>query len=183
MDNQVKQTTDGKAKLEAWNGYLAKRRTGAPSRIYFFATLCALAICGMTIIAFINSVIEDPDGTLNLSVWEKWKESHQIGYYLVGLIATVVDVAALDVCGWKIASWIAWRRYRKNITVRRVASWRLALQTAFAALMVLLYAVFPTMFPHPNGRPPYLGLCILCVPIALAAIQLFRASNTQKTKE
>lgn len=177
MNNRINKTANDNDKAEAWRAYVAKRRTGAPSHIYLFLVMGALAICGMSIIAFVHFVIEGQDGTFNPSAWQQWKEIHQIRYYLIGLIMAVVDVAVLDVFGWKIASWIAWWRYRENITERRVAVWRLAVQFSFAILMVLLFTLFPTAFPHPHGRPPYVGLGILCAPMVLAATQWFRAEK------
>lgn len=182
MDNQVKQTTDGKAKLEAWKAYLAKRRACSPSNTYFFATVGACLLCFAAFVALLW-LDRTPDGAIDPMAMHQWEVAHPVWSSIAMLVLMATCVAMCDLCGWKYAVLIAGWRYRENITIRRVATLRLALQTVFAVLMVLLYAAFPTMFPHPNGRPPYLGLGILCVPIALAAIQLFRASNTQKTKE
>ena len=59
----------------------------------------------------------------------------------------------------------------------RVASWRLVIPVVFSALLMSLYLLFPTAFPHPHGRPPYLGLVMLAIPILLAAIQWCRAAR------
>ena len=43
--------------------------------------------------------------------------------------------------------------------------------------IVTLYLLFPAAFPHPHGRPPYLGLVMLAIPILLAAMQWCRAER------
>ena len=75
----------------------------------------------------------------------------------------------------EVASWIARLRHTDDTTVRDVASWRLVILGAFSTLLVSLYLLFPAAFPHPHGRPPYLGLAMLAIPILLAAVQWCRA--------
>ncbi len=93
------------------------------------------------------------------------------------LLLAAVDAAALNVMGWKAASWLTRVRHKGNVTVRKVASLRLVLQVSFAAVMVSLYLLFPAAFPHPHGRPPYLGLAMLAIPILLAAMQWIRVAR------
>jgi uncharacterized membrane protein YbhN (UPF0104 family) len=78
-----------------------------------------------------------------------------------------------------LSAWIAQWRYRENITVRRVAFWRLSVQIAFAAVVILLFALFPNAFPRPDGHFPFLLFALLGMPIALAVVQLCRASRNQ----
>ena len=183
MNEQVNKNVNKNDKIEALKARLAKRKVGAPSQRYFYAVGVALIVCGAAIVALLLFIPKAPDGTIDLLSYQQWKEAHPIWCFLAALVAVAVDVAALDVCGWKVAALIAWRRHRESITVRRVASTRLSIQIAFAVLMVLLYAVFPAYLPHPNGRPPFIGLGILSVPILLAAIQFLRSANSKQPEE
>lgn len=182
MDNKTRQTTERDTEVKARNDCLAKRSTGAPSCAYFFTTMGACMLCVAVFAAFFW-LARTPDGAIDPMALHRWEVAHPMWAGFATIALAAICVAMYDLLGWKVASRIAWRRYRENITVLRVASWRLAIQTAFAAFVMLLYVVFPTKFPNPNGRSPYMGLGFLCVPIALAAIQLLRAQNIQNTKE
>ena len=156
---------------------VATHRIGEPPRLYLYSVVTATAICGAVAIAFIHFAMETPDGDMSADVLGQLAQTHPIWTGLVTLLLFVVEVAALDVMGWQTASSIMGLRHRGDATVRQVASTRLAIQVSFTALMVLLFALFPAAFPHPHGRPPYLGLVMLAIPILLAAMQWYRATR------
>ena len=160
-----------------FNTQVATRRVGEPPRLYLYSVVIATAICGAWGVAFIHFAMETPDGEMSMDVLGQLTRTHPVWTGLVALLLFVVEVAALDVMGWEVASWIARLRHPDNTTVRDVASWRLVILGAFAALLVTLYLLFPAAFPHPHGRPPYLGLVMLAIPILLAAMQWCRAAR------
>jgi hypothetical protein len=156
---------------------VATRRIGEPPRLYLYSVVTATAICGAGAVAFVHFLMETPDGDMSADVLGHLAQTYPVWTGLVTLLLFVVEVAALDVMGWETASCITGLRHRGDTTVRQVASTRLAIQVSFTALMVLLFALFPAAFPHPHGRPPYLGLAMLTIPILLAAVQWFRAAR------
>jgi len=156
----------------------ATRRIGEPPRLYLYSVVTATAICGAWAVAFIHFAMETPDGDMSADVLGQLTRTHPVWTGLAALLLFVVEVAALDVMGWEVASWIARLRHTDDTTVRDVASWRLVILGAFSALLVSLYLLFPAAFPHPHGRPPYLGLAMLAIPILLAAMQWCRAART-----
>ena len=160
---------------------VATRRIGEPPRLYLYSVVTATAICGAGAVAFIHFAMETPDGDMSTDVLSQLAQTYPIWTGLVTLLLFVVEVAALDVMGWQTASSIMGLRHRGDVTVRQVASTRLAIQVSFTALMVLLFALFPSAFPHPHGRPPYLGLAMLSIPILLAAVQWCRAARAQSS--
>ena len=157
----------------------ATRRIGEPPRLYLYSVVTATAICGAWGVAFIHFAMETANGDMSVDMLGQLTRTHPVWTGLVALLLFVVEVAALDVMGWEIASWIARLRHPDDMTVRDVASWRLVILGAFSALLVSLYRLFPAAFPHPHGRPPYLGLVMLAIPILLAAIQWYRADRAQ----
>ena len=162
-----------------FNTQVATRRLGEPPRLYFYSVVTATAICGAVAVAFIHFAMETPNGDMSTDVFGQLTRTYPVWTGLVALLLFVVEVAALDVMGWEVASWIARLRHPNDTTVRDVASWRLVILGAFSALLVTLYLLFPAAFPHPHGRPPYLGLVMLAIPILLAAIQWCRADRAQ----
>ena len=156
----------------------ATRRIGEPPRLYLYSVVTATAICGAVAVAFIHFAMETPDGDMPADVLGQLTRTHPVWTGLATLLLFVVEVAALDVMGWEVASWIARLRHTDDTTVRDVASWRLVILVAFSALLVTLYLLFPAAFPHPHGRPPYLGLVMLAIPILLAAMQWCRAADS-----
>jgi hypothetical protein len=156
---------------------VATCRIGEPPRLYLYSVVTATAICGAAAIAFIHFAMETPDVDLSAEVLRQLAQTHPVWTGLVALLLFVVEVAALDVMGWETASCMTWLRHRADSTVRQVASTRLAIQVLFTALMTLLFALFPATFPHPHGRPPYLGLAMLSIPILLATVQWCRAER------
>ena len=162
-----------------FNTQVATRRIGEPPRHYLYSVVIATAICGAWGVAFIHFALETSNGDMSTDVFGQLTRTHPVWTGLVALLLFVVEVAALDVMGWEVASWIARSRNPEDTTVRDVASWRLVILGAFSALLVTLYLLFPAAFPHPHGRPPYLGLVMLAIPILLAAIQWCRAARAQ----
>ena len=160
-----------------FNTQVATRRIGEPPRLYLYSIVTATAICGAWGVAFIHFAMETPDGEMSADVLGQLTRTHPVWTGLAALLLFVVEVAALDVMGWEVASWIARLRHTDDTTVRDVASWRLDILGAFSALLVSLYLLFPAAFPHPHGRPPYLGLVMLAIPILLAAMQWCRATR------
>ena len=160
-----------------FNTQVATCRIGEPPRLYLYSVVTATAICGAVAIALIHFLMETPDGDMSADVLGQLVQTHPVWTGLVTLLLFAVEVAALDVMGWQTASSIMGLRHRGETTVRQVASTRLAIQVSFTALMVLLFALFPAAFPHPHGRPPYLGLAMLAIPILLAAMQWCRAKR------
>ena len=155
----------------------ATRRIGEPPRLYLYSVVIATAICGAWGVAFIHFAMEAANGDMSTDMLGQLTRTHPVWTGLATLLLFVVEVAALDVMGWEVASWIARLRHPDDTTVRDVASWRLVILVAFSALLVTLYLLFPAAFPHPHGRPPYLGLAMLAFPILLAAIQWCRAAR------
>ena len=153
------------------------RRIGEPPRLYLYSVVTATAICGAGAVAFMHFLMETPDGDMSADVLGHLAQTHPVWTGLVTLLLFVVEVAALDVMGWQTASSIMGLRHRGEATVRQVASTRLAIQVSFSALMVLLFALFPAAFPHPHGRPPYIGLVMLSIPILMAVMQWCRAGR------
>ncbi len=160
-----------------FNTQVATRRIGEPPRLYLYSVVIATAICGAWGVAFIHFAMEAANGDMSADMLGQLTRTYPVWTGLVALLLFVVEVAALDVMGWETASCVTGLRHRGDATVRQVASMRLAIQVSFTALMVLLFALFPAAFPHPHGRPPYLGLAILAIPILLAAIQWCRAAR------
>ena len=161
-----------------FNTQVATHRIGEPPRLYLYSVVIATAICGACGVAFIHFAMETPNGDMSTDMLGQLTRTHPVWMGLATLLLFVVEVAALDVMGWQTASSIMGLRHRGDATVRQVASTRLAIQVSFTALMVLLFALFPAAFPHPHGRPPYLGLVMLAIPILLAAMQWCRAADS-----
>ena len=155
----------------------ATRRIGEPPRLYLHPVVIAAAICRAWGVAFVQFAMEAANGDMSTDMLGQLTRTHPVWTGLATLLLFVVEVAALDVMGWEVASWIARLRHPDDTTVRDVASWRLVILVAFSALLVTLYLLFPAAFPHPHGRPPYLGLAMLAFPILLAAIQWCRAAR------
>ena len=156
----------------------ATRRIGEPPRLYLYSVVTATAICGAWAVAFIHFAMEAANGDMSTDMLGQLTRTHPVWTGLVALLLFVVEVAALDVMGWEVASWIARLRHHDDTTLRDVASWRLVILVAVSARLVTLYRLFPAAFPHPHGRPPYLGLAMLAIPILLAAIQWCRAADS-----
>ena len=156
----------------------ATRRIGEPPRLYLYSVVIATAICGAWGVAFIHFAMEAANGDMSANILGQLTRTHPVWTGLVALLLFVVEVAALDVMGWEVASLIAKLRHPDDTTVRDVASWRLVILGAFSVLLVSLYLLFPAAFPHPHGRPPYLGLVMLAIPILLAAIQWCSTART-----
>lgn len=155
---------------------------GAPPDIYFFSVVGVVFVLAMVLAAFMHFAPEAIERALDPTTLEQWKAAHPARCFLVTLAALAFDIAACDVIGWKVATRIASLRHCGDVAVRRIALTRIAVQTAFIALMALLYAVVPAYLPHPHGHLPYFGLCIPGAAIAMAAIQLFRAAKNPETK-
>lgn len=177
MDKLEQNSIDKAARREALKRQMALRKVGAPPDSYFFSVMMAVLACGAALIALIYLGPKTPDGTFDISVIKQWEEGHPVWLHLLLLTVAAIEVAALDVYGWKIGALIARRRYRENITVRLVAFWRLGVQIALAAVVTLLFALFPQKFPHPNGHFPFMLFGFFGIPIALAALYLRRASR------
>ena len=151
---------------------------GAPPNAYFFTVVgVAFVLATILLATFMYFGPQAIERALDPATFERWKAAHRGWYFLAFLAALALDIAACDVMGWKVATWIAAARRDGNVTARKVAVTRIAVQMAFIALMALLYAVVPAYLPHPHGHLPYFGLCIPGAAIAMAAIQLFRASK------
>ena len=161
-----------------FNTQVATHKVGEPPRFYLYSVVTATAICGAGAVAFVHFLMETPEGEMSTDVLSQLAQTHPVWTGLVTLLLFVVEVAALDVMGWETASCVTGLRHRGETTVRQVASLRLAIQVSFTALMVLLFALFPAAFPRPHGRPPYLGLAMLSIPILLAAIQWCSTART-----
>ena len=166
-----------------FNTQVATRRIGEPPRLYLYSVVIATAVCGAWGVAFIQFAMDTPNGDMSTDMLGQLTRTHPVWTGFVALLLFVVEVAALDVMGWEVASWIARSRNFEDTTVRDVASWRLVILGAFAALLVTLYLLFPAAFPHPYGRPPYLGLVMLAIPILLAAMQWYRATRVSGCTE
>ena len=160
-----------------FNTQVATRRIGEPPRLYLYSVVIATAICGAWGVAFIHFAMETPNGDMSADMLGQLTRTNPVWTGLVALLLFVVEVAALDVMGWEVASWIARLRHHDDTTVRDVAFWRLVILGAFAALLVTLSRLFPAAFPHPHGRPPCLGLVMLAIPILLAAMQWTRVAR------
>ncbi len=169
----VCQSTDGRvARNEN-----TQRRVGAPPKVYLLASWAALALCVAASATFFYFALKEPDGHFSLDMLTRWEKMHPVCAGLVSLLLAAVQVAALDVMVWEAASWLARLRHKGSVTVRKVASLRFGLQVAFAAVMVLLFRLFPAAFPQPKGGTAYLALAMLAVPILLAAIYWIRAAQ------
>ncbi len=156
---------------------------GAPPNAYFFTVVgVAFVLATILLATFIYFGPQAIERVLDPATFERWKAAHRGWYFLAFLAALALDIAACDVLGWKVATWIAAARRDGNVTARKVAVMRIAVQMAFIALMALLYAVVPAYLPHPHGHLPYFGLCIPGAAIAMAAIQLFRASKNPEMR-
>lgn len=177
MENHQENSIDKAARREALKRQMALRKVGAVPDAYFFSVMGALLVCAAALLALFNFGPKMPDGTFDISVIKQWEEGHPFWLHLIVLTVAAIEMAALDVCGWKIGALIARRHYRENITMRRVAFWRLGVQIALAAVVTLLFALFPQKFPHPNGHFPFMLFGFFGIPIALAALYLRRASR------
>lgn len=174
MDKLEQNSIDKAARREALKRQMALRKVGAVPDAYLFSVMGALLVCAAALLALFNFGPKMPDGTFDISVIKQWEEEHPLWLHLLLLTVAAIEVAALDVCGWKIGALIARRRYRENITVRRVAFWRLGVQIALAAVVTLLFALFPQKFPQ---KFPFMLFGFFGIPIALAALYLRRASK------
>ena len=132
--------------------------------------MAALALCGATSAIIAYFALKEPDGQCSLDALTRWEKLHPVCAGLAALLLAVVDAAALNVMGWKAALWLTRLRHKGNVTIRKVASLRLVLQVSFAAVMVLLFRLFPAAFPQPCGRTKILALAMLAIPILLAAM-------------
>ncbi len=164
--------TDFKEKVESKEWH----KIGTPPKAYIFSVMGVAMVCVAAIIAFGEKT---SDGKIDPTVITQWTDGHRGWSCLLFLVLATFNVAVIDVCGWMLSAWIAQWRYRENITVRRVAFWRLSVQIAFAAVVILLFALFPNAFPRPDGHFPFLLFALLGMPIALAVVQLCRASRNQ----
>lgn len=174
MENNQENSIDKAARREALKRQMALRKVGAVPDAYLFSVMGALLVCAAALLALFNFGPKMPDGTFDISVIKQWEEGHPFWLHLIVLTAAAIEMAACDVYGWKIGALIARRRHRENITVRRVAFWRLGVQIALAAVVTLLFALFPQKFPQ---KFPFMLFGFFGIPIALAALYLRRASK------
>ncbi len=152
---------------------------GAPSNAYFFTVLGTGLVFAGGLLAVLHFGLENPDGSFNSAALDQWESAHPALYLLAGLAAAALDIATVDIIGWKVATWFAALRHGKAVTERQVASTRLAVQILGMALFVIAFSAFPTYLPRPNGHFPFIGLALLAVPVLLAVRQLSRAQNNQ----
>ncbi len=178
--NQNSTGNDGSREPQEPSTSTNNRKTpGAPSNAYFFTVVGTALVFAGGLLAVLHFGLENPDGSFNTAALNQWESAHPALYLLAGLVAAALDIAMLDVIGWKVAAWFAALRHGKAVTERQVASTRLAVQILGMALFVIAFSAFPTYLPRPNGHFPFIGLALLAVPVLLAVRQLSRAQNNQ----
>ena len=164
--------TDSKEKMEST---VARRKIGAPPNAYLFSVMGVAMVFVAMLFAFGEKT---PDGKIDPMAIIQWTDGHRVWSHLLLLVLVAFEMAICDVCGWMLSAWIAQLRYRENITVRRVAFWRLGVQVAFATVVFALFALFPNAFPR-NNHFPFLLLALVGTPVVFAALYLRRASKCQ----
>ena len=155
----------------------------APSNAYLFSAVGALLVLGVLSYALVFHVWASPDGTPDMTIQRQWEEAHPAWSCLLRLTLLAIEVAAIDASGWKFASWIARWRSRGSITARHVAAWRLVVQIAFGAVVILPFALFPSASQCSHGQFPHWLLAIIGIPVILAGLHLRRASRNPMPKE
>lgn len=160
---------------EKMENRVERLKVGAPPKAYLFSVVGVAMVFVAMLFAFGEKT---PDGKIDPMAIIQWTDGHRVWSHLLLLVMVALDVAMCDVCGWMLSAWIAQLRYRENITVRRVAIWRLGVQIAFATVVFALFALFPNAFPR-NSHFPFLLLALVGIPVVFAALYLRRASKCQ----
>ena len=175
MDRQEQNPINDNSQIEAKRRRLALRKIGAPPNAYLFSVMGVAMVFVAVLFAFGEKT---PDGKIDPMAITRWSDGHRVWSHLLLLMLVAFEMAICDVCGWMLSAWIAQLRYRENITVRRVAFWRLGVQVAFATVVFALFALFPNAFPR-NNHFPFLLLALVGTPVVFAALYLRRASKCQ----
>lgn len=188
MENTKKKTTELVKCGEGENGdvrvmaggekdFAARRVEGAPSNAYLYSAIAAVGACGIALIASVGIVGKSPDVYAAFKALRQLEGVHPVCSVLATFAVAAACMAVYDALIWKFTAWAVWLRYRENVTVRRVASWRLAVLVAFAVLVPLMFALFPAAFPQPGARARFMCSVVLVPPIAMAAALLCRAGR------
>lgn len=173
MENKQENSIEKSARIEARKRNLALRKVGAPPNAYLFSVLGVMMAFVAVLFAFGEKT---PDGKIDPMVITRWINGHRGWSHLLLLVLVPFEMAVWDLFGWMLSAWIAQLRYGENVTVRRVAFWRLGVQSTFAAVVFALFALFPNAFPQ-NSRFPLLLLALVGTPVIFAALYLRRASR------
>ncbi len=183
MTERTRETDDNAVGIEERMHTAEYRKIGAPPKAYLFSVVGVAMVFAVAIIALFRFWEQNPDGMPDEMVLRQWENAHPIWSHFLALAGAMFIVAACDVHWWMFSAWIAQWRYRENITVRRVAFWRLGVQIAFATVVIALFALFPNAFPRPNGHFPNLLFVLLGIPVIFAALYLHRASRNPMPQE
>lgn len=162
---------------EAEKACTARRIEGAPSNAYLYSAIAAVGACDIAIIASVGIVGQGPDVYAAFKALRQLEGAHPVCSVLATFAVAAACMALYDVLIWKFAAWAAWLRHRENVTVRRVAFWRLAVLVAFAVLVPAMFALFPAAFPQPGARARFMCSVVLVPPIVMAAAQWRRAGR------